>query len=418
MDLPRLPAPRFARVRQALPTERLADPRRTCRERLLPLLRERVRPGHRIGITAGSRGIGGFQDLLNGAIDAVRALRAEPFILPAMGSHGGATADGQAAILHRLGVDEERVPAPLRATMETVELGAAPNGGRVHLNRAAAEADGVIVIGRVKTHPESAGELASGLLKMATIGLGSQAGAQQAHSHGLWESVVQFAGVLLAKAPILAGVVVVENAFRQPLVIEALPPSFAAWHEADRRLLKVAKAHLATLPVAQLDLLVVDELGKNHSGAGLDPNVIGRWRVDGGPKRPNYRRIAALSLSPESLGNGIGAGLCDFVTRRFAEDYDPHVTYVNVLTATEPDNSPHEGPLPLALDSDRAAIEVGLYSALAGASPRVVRIRNTNDLAEFEASEALMPELREQPRLSVLSEPEPLPFDAAGNLLG
>ena len=199
----------------------------------------------------------------------------EPFIIPAMGSHGGATAEGQAEILHRLGVTEQSAGAPIRATMETHELGPAENGAVAHVDRFAAEADGIIVLGRTKTHPESVGELASGLLKMCTIGLGKQIGAHQAHSHGLWDSVRAVPKVQLAKSKILCGVAVVENGYRQPCAIEVVPPSYDAFLEADMRLLKLAKAHLARIPFDELDLLIVDELGKTISGGGMDPNIIG-----------------------------------------------------------------------------------------------------------------------------------------------
>jgi hypothetical protein len=356
-------------------------------------------------------------DLLNGIADAVREAGGEPFLVPAMGSHGGATAEGQTEILHRLGVTESSVSAPIRATMETVVLGKAENGAEVHLDRNAAEADGIIVLGRVKTHPESIGSLASGLLKMVTIGLGKQSGAYQAHSHGLWDSVMAVPRVVLAKANVVCGVAVVENGYRQPMSIEVVPPEFSAFFEADVRLLRTAKAHLAQVPFESLHVLVIDAIGKNITGAGMDPNVVGRWRVtQEGPKLPSFGRIVVLSLTPPSLGNGIGIGLADFTTKRFAGTYDPQVTYVNLLTASEPGGNTREGPLPLALPSDRDAIEVGLFSALGGDSPRLCRIRNTDNLDEFWVSEAMLPQVREDPKLTVLSDPEPMAFDEGGNL--
>jgi hypothetical protein len=183
------------------------------------------------------------------------------------------------------------------------------------------------------------------------------------------------------------------------------------------RLLRLAKQHLARIPFDALDLLVVDEVGKTVSGGGMDPNIIGLWRNSNAPKHPDFRRIVALSLTYGSLGNGLGIGMADFTTRRFAGAYDPAVTYVNLLTASEPGNTTREGPLPLALASDREAMEVGLYSALAGEAPRVCRIRNTAALEELQVSEALLPEVRKHSKLEVLSAPEPLPFDAKGNLL-
>jgi hypothetical protein len=214
----------------------------------------------------------------------------------------------------------------------------------------------------------------------------------------------------------LFGVAVVENGYRQPVAIEVVPPAYDAFIEADVRLLELAKAHLAVLPFEHLDVLVVDELGKNISGAGMDPNIVGRWRMAGGPQVPDFRRIVVLSLTAPSLGNGLGSGLADFVTHRFVNAYDPAVTYVNLLTAAEPGGNAQEGLLPLALPSDREAIEVALYSSLAGPYPRVCRIRSTEALDEFWVAEGLLDEVRQNPKLTVLEAPAPFAFDSSGNL--
>jgi hypothetical protein len=397
--------------------DHIADVRGEVRQKLIEsAMRGQIKPNARIAVTAGSRGIGGFLELLAGTADAVKECGGVPFIVPAMGSHGGATPEGQREILRILGVSEQTVGAPIEATMETVALGAAENGAIAHVDRLAYEADGIIVLGRVKTHPESAGELASGLLKMATVGLGKQLGAQQAHSHGLWESVRAVPKLQLAKAKILCGAAVVENGYRQPVAIEVVPPNYDAWLEADMRLLKVAKSHLATIPFQNLDVLVVDELGKSVSGAGMDPNVIGHWRISGGARIPDFRRIVVLSLTAPSLGNGIGVGLADFTTRRFVDAYDPAVSYVNILTASEPGGNTREGPMPLALASDREAIEVALFSALPSDAPRLCRIKNTAALDELWASEAMLNEVNENPRLSIVEPPAPMGFDPEGNL--
>jgi hypothetical protein len=417
MALPRRSLPAMAKVRQKLASDHISDIHRDVSQKLLDSgLRDKVKRGNRIAITAGSRGIGGLIELLSGIADAVKSCRGEPFIIPAMGSHGGATAEGQAEILHRLGVTEQSVGAPIRATMETQELGSAENGAVAHLDRFAAEADGIIVLGRTKTHPESVGGLASGLLKMCTIGLGKQIGAHQAHSHGLWNSVRAVPKVQLAKSKILFGVAVVENGYRQPCAIEVVPPFYDAFLEADMRLLNLAKAHLSKIPFDELDLLIVDELGKTISGGGMDPNIIGLWRNSDAPHHPNYKRIVVLSLTYPSLGNGLGIGMADFTTQRFVESYDPGVSYINLLTASEPRGNTREGPLPLALDSDREAVEVGLFSSLAGAAPRVCRIKNTALLDELWASEALLEEIEANPKLEILGPPSPMEFNSAQNL--
>jgi hypothetical protein len=418
MPFPRRALPRMARVRQHLPSDHIPDITADVHRKLAAFdLRSRIPPGARIAITAGSRGIGGFLDLLRGIAEAVRDAGGEPFIIPAMGSHGGATPEGQTEILRRLGVDVGSVPAPIRATMDTVDLGRANNGASAHVDRLAAEADGIIVLGRTKTHPESAADLASGLLKMSTVGLGKQAGAHQAHSHKLWDSVRAVPKLQLAKSKILCGVSVVENGYRQPCAIEVVPPTYDAWLDADTRLLAIAKSHLAHIPFDDLDLLIVDEIGKTVSGAGMDPNVIGLWRTGAAkPHHPDYRRIAALSLTHASLGNGLGIGMADFTTRRFLDAYDPAASYINLLTASEPGGNTAEGPVPLALPTDRDALEVALFSSLAGPAPRVCRIRNTASLDELWASEALLDEVRRNPKLEIFADPVPLPFNSAGNL--
>jgi hypothetical protein len=418
MPFPRCPIPPCARLRRQFATEHIANPRVEVRERLLAAgLRNKISPGARIAITAGSRGIGGFIDLVAGVADAIKAAGGKPFVIPAMGSHGGAVASGQVEILRLLGLTEESAGAPIQATMETVDLGKSESGAVAHVDKIAAGADGIIVLGRVKTHPESAEGLASGLLKMVTVGMGKQAGAQQAHSHELWKSVRAVPKLTLAQTRILFGVAVVENTYHQPLVIEVVPAVYDAFVEADERLLKISQKHLAKLPFDALDVLVVDEIGKTVSGSGMDTNVIGNWRIKGGKRDPDFYRIVALSLTKPSFGNGLGIGLADFTTERFVRDFDPAATFVNLLTATETDVvNPREGTLPLALPSDREAIEIALYSALANDKPRLCRIKSTARLDEFWVSESLLAETLAVPETTLLEPARPLQFNSDGNL--
>ena len=417
MPFPRRSLPPLVRVQQKLSSDHIDDIRRQTKERLIHSGLIPPNQKARIAITAGSRGIGGFIDLLAGIVDAVKSAGGDPFIIPAMGSHGGATSEGQTEILRRFGVTEETVGAPLHANMHTHALGTSETGAIAHLDDLVAQADGVIVLGRVKTHPENAAGVASGLLKMVTVGLGKQAGAQEAHMHGLWPSVKAVPKLTMAKTKIICGVAVVENAFHQPVEIEVVQPSYAGFKDADERLLKIARPHVAKIPFQQLDLLIVDELGKSISGTGMDLNVIGNWRLNGGEHQPDYRRIVALSLTHESLGNGLGIGLADFTTERFMREFDPFATYVNLLTATEPGAmNTFEGPLPLALASDQEALEVALFSSLASDHPRVCRIKSTAHLDEFWISPALLEEAEQNDRLSVTASPSPLRWDGAGNL--
>jgi hypothetical protein len=416
--IPRRELPGLARVKQYFAAGSITNVRDRVRNQLADsgLLRN-IKTGQKIAITAGSRGLGAFNELLGGVADAVRANGAEPFLIPAMGSHGGATASGQVEILHRLGVDEQVVGAEIRATMQTRPLGTASTGAIAHFDEIAADADGVIVLGRTKTHPENKKGVASGLLKMTTVGLGKQIGAQEAHTHGLWDSVKAVPQVTLERSKILCGVAVVENAFRQPAIIEIVEPTYDAFRESDERLLEAAKQYSADIPFDRLDLLIVDELGKNISGTGMDLNVIGNWRMNGGERRPDFHRIVVLSLTRASLGNGLGIGLADLTTQRFVDEFDWDSTYVNLFTATEPGvMNTREGQLPLALSSDKEAIEAGLFSSLASDSPRVCRIKSTAHLDELWVSEPLLAELTDNAKFRVESAPASLKFDARGNL--
>ena len=417
-SFPRRPIPALVRVKQDLRGDSIQDLRDYVRQSLLESeYLTQIKANSRIAITAGSRGGAGFVTVLQGIVDAVRAKGAEPIVVPAMGSHGGATADGQVEILRRVGVTNDSVKAPIQATMMTHALGTAETGAVAHIDEVAFDADGIIVVGRTKTHPENREGVASGLLKMTTVGLGKQIGAQEAHTHGLWESVRAVPKITLEKANILCGVAVVENAFRQPALIEIVRPEYESFCEADERLLEAGKPYAADLPFEQLDLLIVDELGKDISGTGMDLNVIGRWRIDGGPREPDFRRIVVLSLTEASLGNGLGIGLADFTTRRFVKEFDWQTTYMNLFTSTEPGlMNTREGLLPLALSSDREAIEAGLFSSLASADARVCRIRSTAELDEFFISPALVREIEGSERFRVQGQPAALEFDASGNL--
>ncbi len=417
MEFPKHSMPHLIPVRQILDSRSIEDVRETTRQKLLAAgLQKQVKSGARIAITAGSRGMGGFLQLLHGISDAIRTAGGLPFIIPAMGSHGGATAQGQEKLLRILGVRPEELNAPIHSGMETDILGKSDSGAEAHLDQIAAKADGIIVLGRVKTHPENTQGIASGLLKMVTIGLGKQTGAQEAHSHGLWESVQAVPKLTLASKKVLFGVAVVENAFRRPVQIEVVPGDYDAFYNTDKRLLKVAKKHFVKLPFTELDLLVVDKLGKNISGTGMDLNVIGTWRLKGGKKKPDFKRIVVLSLTEESMGNGLGIGLADFTTERFMRSYNPHDTYINLFTATEPDSrNTIEGSPPLALSSDREAMEVALYSGLVK-EPKVCRIESTARLDQFWVSPALESEVRSNSDLEILGEPELVNFDTHGNL--
>ncbi len=416
MELPRMELPAMVKVRQALPPDHISDIAGGVRQQLQAAgLADKLKPGHQVAITAGSRGMGGFTEILAGIVAQVKACGAHPFLIPAMGSHGGATAEGQVAILHGYGITEESIGCPIRATMETVCLGRAENGAAVHYDRYAYAADATIVLGRCKTHPILHEGNGSGVLKMTTIGLGKQAGAQEAHAHGLAESVQQVPKIALAQGNVILGVNVVENGNRQPYHIEAVQPK--DFWEADRRCLELARAFVARLPFTALDVLVVSFIGKNISGGGLDPNITGFWRAEGeGEHIPDFKRIVVLDLTAETQGNALGIGQADFTTRCLVQKIDHHATTINMLTAANRDGRLIEAAVPLALASDREAIEVALRAAVPADAPRICWIKNTDELSELWVAEALLPEVRQNPQLAVLGEPGPWPFDAQGTL--
>ncbi len=421
MELPKVSdLPRMAKIRQVLPRDRLDDIEGTVRAELEKLhLENRIHKGGRVGITVGSRGAGGIVDALRGIIAVVRAAGGEPFIIPAMGSHGGATPEGQRHILACFGVTEERLGVPIDARMETVVLGKGHNGYEAHYAVSAKEADGIIVLARTTVHPNlKAGEqsdgVASGLLKMTMIGLGKQKGAASAHHHGLAASVLQVPDLQLKHGNIIAGVSMVENAYREPYRIEAVPPE--EFKASDQRQLKLAQSLLGQIPFDELDVLVADQMGKDISGAGLDPNIIGFWRVEGGPHVPNYRRIVSLDLTEASGGNAIGIGLNDFVTRRLVNKVDQHATYMNLLTGANKDGNTLEGAIPVIAETDRAALELALGSIMPASAPRVCHIHDTSRLEEMMVSEALLPLAKQLPNIEVLSELQPPPFDREGRL--
>ncbi|HLG50510.1 MAG TPA: lactate racemase domain-containing protein, partial [Chloroflexota bacterium] len=350
--------------------------------------------------------------------EAVRRVGGSPFVVPAMGSHGGATAEGQAAVLASLGVTEAFVRCPIRSSMDVVQIGATEDGMPVYLDRNAAEADGIIIINRVKKHTDFRGEIESGLMKMIAIGLGKKAQADLIHAHGA-EGIKRYvplvARVTLARAPILLGIATRENGYEETAEVAVLEPGEI--EEGERRLLRRNKRTYPGLPFDELDVLVVDWIGKDISGTGMDTNVIGRFRVPGQPepRRPRIRTIVALGLTEASHGNAVGVGLADLISRRLRDRIDEAVTAVNVITSGFLDR----GKIPITLPDDRTAIETAILRLppLARARPRLVRIHDTLHCAEFEVSEGLLEEVARHPRLTVVGEPHPMAFDAAGTII-
>lgn len=411
MELPRAPLPRMTRVRQNLPDDHLPDVAAAVREALRSGgLAHRVTPGQRVAITAGSRGIVDIATVVKTVAEELRAIGAEPFVVPAMGSHGGATVEGQRAILAEYGITEAEIGAPILATMDTVVVGTLDDGTPCYLDRNAHEADAIVVVGRVKAHTAFRSDIESGLCKMVAIGLGKQRGAETIHARGLKDTIPAVARVSLGTGKIALGLGLVENAYHKLHTVRATGPD--GFHATDRDLLTLANSLLPRVPFDELDLLIVDELGKNISGSGMDYNIVGMWRRIGGEKRPFYKRIAVLNITHQSEGNGLGVGIADFTTRRLFDQLDLQKTYMNGLTAGALDAI----RIPVVLASDRECLEVALKSANAGDAPRVVWIRNTLDLQEMLVSEALLDKVRATPTLAVEGAPDALAFAGDGTL--
>ncbi|MBI3966592.1 MAG: DUF2088 domain-containing protein [Chloroflexi bacterium] len=406
MDLPPV-----VKVRQQFTRESIDDVAGAVKRELVAAgLADRIRPKSRVAITAGSRGITRIAEILKAVADEVKAIGAEPFLVPAMGSHGGATPEGQVEMLAGYDVTEAAMGVPILASMDTVTLGVAANGATVHFDRHAYEADATIVVGRVKAHTAFKGDIESGLCKMITVGLGKQKGAESAHSAGLKESVWQCTEIAIRKANVALGLGIVENSFDQPYRFKATPPEGIL--DTDRELLRLSNSLLPRVPFDYLDVLVVEWLGKNISGSGMDYNVVGMWRRIGGERKPDFKRIAVLNLTPESHGNAIGVGIADFCTRKIFDAFDMQKTYMNGLTA----GAVEMIKIPPVMPTDHEAIAQAIKVAGAGPKTRLAVIHSTLHLEELYISESLLDEARANPALEIHGEPHDLHFDAEGNL--
>src|SRR5919109_2134151 len=411
--------PDMYRIRQTFEGPTVADIRATVQAELGRVdVAAVTRPGQTVALTAGSRGITNIAAIVKATVDYLTTIGAKPFVIPAMGSHGGGTADGQLDVLRHYGITEASMGVPLRASMEVVQVGETPDGIPVWLDKYASEADHIGVINRVKPHTDFSGAIESGLFKMMTIGLGKYHGAQHYHRANVqygYEHVIRTVGrTMLQHARIAFGLGVVENGYDQTAIIRAaLAPQF---EETELALQALAKQLAARLPFDFLHLLIVDEMGKNISGAGMDTKVIGRIMnlTEPPPTHPRLLRIYVRDLHDDSYGNATGVGLADFVARRLVNKIDPTATYINGLTGL----SPESARIPVTLDTDREAVEaaLGTIGLVKPEEVRIVRIQNTLLLEELEVSEALLSEVKQRDTLEMLWGPKPLTFDNAGGL--
>jgi hypothetical protein len=380
-------------------------------------LRERVPPGGTIAVGIGSRGITGIAGIARTIVDTLREMRYKPFVVAAMGSHGGATSDGQRALLASYGVTPEVMGVPVKTDMDTVELGTNPVGLPIYFDKNAYRADGIVLASRIKPHTDFRGKYESGVLKMLVIGLGKREGASQVHKlgvRGLQEVLPAVGRFLLENTRIALGLAIIENADDLPAEIMALEPETIL--DVEPILLDRARALMGRLPFDQIDVLVVGELGKNYSGAGMDPNVIGRLMIETQPEfdRPVVTRLVVLDVSEESHGNIVGVGFADLTTERLVSKLDPESFRVNILTSC----CLERGRIPITLATDREVVETAIETCwrVDPAQARLVVIPNTLELGTLWVSAPLDDEVQAGAHLTRTSDYLPMPFLADGSL--
>ena len=413
--------PRMCDVRQRFDSTVVTNIESTVREQLSGLqLQKTVSSGQSVAITAGSRGIANIALILKTVVSHFRELGAEPFIVPAMGSHGGGTIEGQTEVLRGLGITESTVGAPIRATMDTVVVTETENGVPVHFDRLAHEADHTFIVNRIKPHTRFVGPVESGLHKMLLIGLGKHNGAriyhQAIHENSFPEIIDSVAAKVLQQCGVAGGIAILENAKDETALIEGVMPSDFAGREPD--LLKKAIDWLPTLPFDYADLLIVDRIGKNISGVGMDANTVGRKFNDHAATEKdsvNCLRIMVRSLTEETHGNASGIGMAEFTTDQCVAGIDHKKTRVNCVTA----NHPEAAMIPIVMPTDADAVNLALQTIgmVEPADARVIQISDTLHLTTTRVSEAYFPLVETSDRLDFVGQPYDFPVDESGGLL-
>lgn len=371
--------------------------------------------GMRIAVAVGSRGIANIAQITKQVIETLEELGAFPFIVPAMGSHGGATAQGQAEILESLGITELSMGVPIDSRMDVEKIDTLPDGRGVFISLAAAEADGIVIINRIKPHTAFRGPYESGLIKMMAIGLGKQSGAASCHAQGfkrMAENVPLFGLSILHHAPILFGVAILENSAHEVADVIGIPKE--SIEEVEPTLLDAARKNMARILLDEIDVLIIDEIGKNHSGDGMDPNVTGSYSTPYASGPPMVSRYVVLDASAETHGNALGVGRADFTTRRLFDKTDFDAMYPNSLTSKVPSVS----KMPMVLNSDELAIKAAVMTCETDRyqDVRIVRIKSSSHVEDIQVSENLLEIIKDNPRMEIVGLPEKMRFDSEGNL--
>ena len=412
--------PQMFRIRQHFDAPRVDDIAGTVRDEIARINpSSTIKPGQTVAIAAGSRGVANINTIVKTVVEEMKAIGAVPYIVPAMGSHGGGTAEGQTQVLAEYGITEGSMGCPIKSSMDVVQIGVSDFGMPIYFDKHASEADHVIVVNRIKPHTGFAGEIESGLMKMMLIGLGKHKGASVYHRaiiHHSFDKIVRLVGkVVREEMPITFGVATLENGYDETALIEAIPA--ADFEEREKVLQAISKEWCPSLPFDDVDLLIIDEMGKNISGSGMDTNVIGRKRNDRramGDETPRVLRIFVRDLTEVTHGNATGIGMAEFTTRRLVDKIDYHATYTNVITGQHVS----AGAIPLHYDTDEEVLEIALESIglIAPEDARVLWIPNTLDLGEVEASEAYLAQADIRDDLEILTDLRPLETEADGNL--
>lgn len=364
-----------------------------------------LKPGSRIAITVGSRGVANISNITKAIVDVVKHLGGIPFIVPAMGSHGGADAKGQSEVLKSYGITEEYLGVPIKSCMDVVEIPSDDTTCKIYMDKLAAEADGVIVVNRIKIHTDYHSPTESGLFKMLVIGLGNHKQATEVHRHGVYglkELIPRFARQIIKHGNIVLGVGIVENAYDETMMIKAIRPEYI--EEEEIELLKIARKNMPSLPIDKLDVLIVDRIGKDISGTGLDTNIVGRIKIDTekDPDTPRIKRIVVTDLTEGSHGNAVGMGVADFMTERLKSKIDFKATYENVLTSTFVER----GKMPIVAPNDKIAVEYALKTCgpIKLENAKIIRIKDTLHLGAMYVSKTVLDEIKDNQNIEVIGD--------------
>ena len=404
--------PKFYQIKQSFDAPFIEDVEGVVREKFAAFdIGENVLPGQTVAVTVGSRGIHNLKALVATVVECLKERELKPYIIPAMGSHGGATGDGQAQLLADLGISESTVGVPVVSNMDVISLGRVDSGAEVFFAKDALEADHIVAINRVKPHTAFRGEVESGLCKILAVGCGRQKGASNMHKYDLSRTIVPAAQMIIEKFSVLCGLAVTETASGETHSIRLARPE--EFPEVDAELLKEAWGLFPRIPLDDLDILIVDQMGKDITGSGMDPNIVGFWRREGGVQEPNFRTLVVFDLTPQSHGNASGIGMADLTTRRVIERIDMHASHMNALTS----RVYRSVRIPISLENDLVVVETALDGVPDPSSARIARILNTSSLETLWVTEAVLPELRVNEGIMVDDKPFELEFNEEGRLL-